>query len=44
MCVTGRPLTSTDRVVIGVDQAQRVDSEKWWSAELVEAAKAAVKK
>ena len=44
MVIDVRPLTSTDRVVIGVDQAQRVDSEKWWSAELVEAAKAAVKK
>jgi hypothetical protein len=44
MVIDVRPLTSADRVVIGVDQAQRVDSEKWWSAELVEAAKAAVKK
>jgi hypothetical protein len=44
MVIDVRPLTPTDRVVIGVDQAQRVDSEKWWSAELVDAAKAAVKK
>jgi hypothetical protein len=44
MVIDVRPLTPTDRVVIGVDQAQRVDSEKWWSAELVEAAKAAMKK
>jgi hypothetical protein len=44
MVIDVRPLTPTDRIVIGVDQAQRVDSEKWWSAELVDAAKAAVKK
>ena len=44
MVIDVRPLTPTDRVVIGVDQAQRVDSEKWWSAELVAAAQAAVKK
>lgn len=44
MVIDVRPLTPTDRVVIGVDQAQRVDSEKWWSAELVDAAKAAVNK
>ena len=44
MVIDVRPLTPTDRIVIGVDQAQRVDSEKWWSAELVDVAKAAVKK
>ena len=44
MVIDVRPLTPTDRVVIGVDQAQRADSEKWWSAELVDAARAAVKK
>jgi hypothetical protein len=44
MVIDVRPLTPTDRVVIGVDQAQRADSEKWWSAELVDVAKAAVNK
>ena len=44
MVIDVRPLTPTDRIVIGVDQAQRVDSEKWWSVELVDVAKAAVKK
>ena len=44
MVIDVRPLTPTDRIVIGVDQAQRADSEKWWSAELVDAAKAAVSK
>ena len=44
MVLDVRPLTPTDRVVIGVDQAQRVESEKWWSAQLETAAKAAVRK
>jgi hypothetical protein len=44
MVIDVRPLTPADRVVIGVDQAQQADTEKWWSAELVDAAKAAVKK
>ena len=43
MVLDGRPVTATDRVVIGVNQAQRTDSEKWWSAELETAAKEAVK-
>src|SRR5688500_2928055 len=43
MVIDVRPLTPSDRVVIGVDQAQRVDSEKWWSADLADAAKVAVK-
>src|SRR5688572_1621001 len=43
MVIDVRPLTPTDRVVVGVDQAQRVDTEKWWSADLAEAARAAVK-
>ena len=37
-------MTATDRVVFGVNQAQRVDSEKWWKAELDDVAKEAVKK
>ena len=44
MVLDGRAITPTDRVVIGVNQAQRTDSEKWWSAELEAAAKEAVKK
>jgi hypothetical protein len=44
MVIDVRPLTPADRVVIGVDRAQRVDSEKWWSADLAAAAQAAVKK
>ena len=44
MVLDGRAVTTTDRVVIGVNQAQRTDSDKWWSAELEAAAKEAVKK
>jgi hypothetical protein len=43
MVLDVRPLTPTDRIVIGVDQAQRTESDKWWSAQLEEPAKAAVK-
>jgi len=44
MVLDGWAMTATDRVVFGVNQAQRVDTEKWWHAELDEAAKEAVKK
>jgi hypothetical protein len=44
MVLDGRAVTATDRVVVGVNQAQRSDSDKWWSAELEAAAKEAVKK
>jgi hypothetical protein len=44
MVIDGRPVAATDRIVFGVNQAQRTESDKWWSAELEEAAKAAVKK
>jgi hypothetical protein len=44
MVLDGRQVTETDRIVVGVNQAQRTDSDKWWSAELEEAAKEAVKK
>ena len=43
MVLDGRPVTESDRVVIGVNQAQRTESESWWSAELEETAKAAAK-
>ena len=42
MVLDGRAVTATDRIVVGVNQAQRTDSEKWWSAELEAAAKEAV--
>ena len=44
MVLDGWPLTATDRVVFGVNQALRVDSEKWWSAELEQAARQVVTK
>jgi hypothetical protein len=44
MVLDGRQVTESDRVVIGVNQAQRTDSDKWWSAELEAAATEAVKK
>ena len=43
LVLDGWPVTATDRIVFGVNQALRDGSEKWWSAELEEAAKAAVK-
>lgn len=43
MVLDGRAVSATDRVVLGVNQAQRTDSDKWWSAELEATAKAAIK-
>jgi hypothetical protein len=44
MVLDGWPIAPTDRIVFGLNQAQRVESEKWWSAELDSAAADAVKK
>jgi hypothetical protein len=44
MVLDGRAVTATDRIVVGVNQAQRTGSDTWWSAELEAAAKEAVKK
>ena len=44
MVLDGWPVTATDQIVVGVNQAQRTDSEKWWSAELEATAIQAVKK
>jgi hypothetical protein len=44
MVLDGWALTATDRVVFGVNQAQRLDSQKWWRAELDETAAAMLKK
>jgi len=43
MVVDGIPLEPGDLVVIGVNQAQRVDSEAWWRADLQDAAQARVR-
>jgi hypothetical protein len=44
MVLDGWAVKATDRVVFGVNQAQRTDSDKWWSAELDDLANNAVKK
>jgi hypothetical protein len=43
LVLDGTPIESTDRIVIGVNQAQKVGSETWWRAELQDAAVAAVR-
>ena len=40
----GSPIEPTDIVVIGVNQAQRVNSDAWWRADLQPAAEIAVPK
>ena len=44
MVLDGWPISATDRVVFGVNQVQRTESEKWWSADLEAAAKQTVRK
>ncbi len=44
MVLDGWAVKPTDRVVFGVNQAQRTESDKWWSAELDDLANTAVKK
>jgi hypothetical protein len=38
----GAPIAPTDRIVIGVNQAQRVNSDQWWRADIQRAAEALV--
>ena len=40
----GSPIAPTDQIVIGVNQAQRVNSEAWWRGDIQAAAEAIVKK
>jgi hypothetical protein len=42
MVLDGWPMPEGATVVVGVNQAQRVDSDAWWRAELRQAAEAAV--
>jgi hypothetical protein len=44
MVLDGWSVKPTDRVVFGINQAQKTGSDKWWSAELDAAATEAVKK
>ena len=38
----GSPIDPTDQIVIGVNQAQRANSDAWWRADIQSAAEAAV--
>ena len=40
----GGPVAPTDSVVIGINQAQKVNSDAWWRADLQPAAEAVVRK
>ena len=40
----GSPVGPTDQIVIGVNQAQRVNSDAWWRGDIQPAAEAAVQK
>jgi hypothetical protein len=42
LVLDGSPIDSTDAIVVGVNQAQRVNSEVWWRADLQVAAETAV--
>jgi len=44
MVLDGSPIGATDQIVIGVNQAQRANSESWWRSDLQSAAEAAVKR
>jgi len=41
LVLDGSPIDATDVIVVGVNQAQRVDSEAWWRADLQTMAEAA---
>ncbi len=43
LVLDGSPITSTDIVVVGVNQAQRAGTETWWRGELQDAATAAAR-
>jgi hypothetical protein len=44
MVLDGSAIEPTDTIVVGVNQAQRVNSEDWWRGDLQAAAEAAVKR
>jgi hypothetical protein len=44
MVLDGSPIDTTDVIVLGVNQAQRVGSEVWWRADLQPAAEAATQR
>ena len=44
MVLDGSPIESTDLIVVGVNQAQRVNSDAWWRADLQAAAEEAARR
>ena|SRR5690242_3693520 len=44
MVLDGSPIDAADIIVVGVNQAQRVNSDAWWRAELQPAAEARIPK
>ena len=43
MVLDGSPLEAGDSIIVGVNQAQRVNSDTWWRADLQPAAEARVR-
>lgn len=43
LVLDGSPVGAGDRVVVGVNQAQKVGSDRWWRADLQDAALAALR-
>ena len=43
LVLDGSPIIAGDRIVVGVNQAQKVGSDRWWRAELQDAALAAAR-
>ena len=44
LVLDGSTIEATDQVVVGVNQAQRVNSDAWWRSDIQPAAEAAAKK
>jgi len=44
MVLDGSPIEATDTVVVGINQAQRVNSDDWWRADLQTAAETTQRK
>jgi hypothetical protein len=42
LVLDGSPIAPTDKIVVGVNQAQRVNSDAWWRADVQRAAEALV--
>jgi len=44
LVLDGSPIEPTDQIVVGVNQAQRVNSDAWWRADIQAAAEGAARK